>query len=226
VSDGCLQAHAALLGGETAIMPGLYAAGDFDLAGFCVGVVERSRVIDGSAIQPGDVLLGIPSSGLHSNGFSLVRKVVFETAGLKIDDAVPELGATVGDVLLTPTRIYADVVGRLLADEAAAAGTTGVAHITGGGLVDNISRLLPDGCRAVIDRSRWEPLPIFPWLQRLGGIDREEMYRVFNMGVGLVVICRPESVERVTSLLAAAGAEGRRIGEVVDGECAAVFADG
>jgi phosphoribosylformylglycinamidine cyclo-ligase len=209
VSDGCLQAGAALLGGETAIMPGLYQPGDFDMAGFCVGVVERDRLIDGSKIQPGDVLLGVPSSGFHSNGYSLIRKIVFETAGLKIDDEIPELSRTVRDVLLTPTRIYADIVATLMQSEHAAS-ITGVAHITGGGLQENIDRILPPGCKAVIDRSAWTVPQEFAWLQRIGSVDVEEMFRVFNMGVGLVLAVRREAA-RVRSTPGAA-----MVGEITD----------
>ncbi len=218
VSDGCVEARSALLGGETAIMPGLYAPGDFDLAGFCVGVVERSRIVDGTAIHPGDELVGVASSGLHSNGFSLVRRIVFDVAGLAIDQSVPELGGTVGDVLLTPTRIYTDVTSRLLSDECAATGITGIAHITGGGLADNVERLLPEGCHIVIDRSRWETPGVFRWLQRLGNVEREEMFGVFNMGVGLVLICRPEAADRVRGVLEQLGQRHFTIGEVIKGE--------
>ena len=178
VSDGCLRAGAALIGGETAIMPDLYAAGDFDMAGFCVGVVEKSQLIDGSRIEAGNVILGVPSSGLHSNGFSLVRKVVFEQAGLGIDDRIDELGTTVGEALLVPTRIYADVVRTLMDDPDLRPTVTGIAHITGGGLTENVTRLLPDGCGIELDRTSWDVPAVFQWLQGLGSIDPEEMDRV------------------------------------------------
>lgn len=213
VSDGCLQAGAALIGGETAIMPDLYAEGDFDMAGFCVGVVERSRLIDGSRIEPGDVIIGIPSSGLHSNGFSLVRLVVFERAGLNVEDHVTELGAKVGETLLTPTKIYAAIVRTLMSDSNLQSAVTGMAHITGGGLDENVSRVLPDGCRAEIDRSAWEIPPVFQWLERLGEIDRHEMDRAFNMGIGYVVITKRHATDRVLSALSAH--EARQIGEIV-----------
>ena len=216
VSEGCLQARAALLGGETAVMPGLYAPGDFDLAGFCVGVVERSRIVDGTKIQPGDVLLGIPSNGLHSNGFSLVRKAVFEEGGLSIDDDVAELGGTVGEVLLTPTQIYSDVVAQLLGDESVRSSITGVAHITGGGLEENVARILPDGCGLSIDYSSWDVPPVFDWVQGLGNIERDEMFRVFNMGVGMVVVMRSDSAESADTLLK--DERTMVIGEVVQGE--------
>lgn len=216
VSEGCARAGLALIGGETAIMPGLYAPGDFDLAGFCVGVVERTHVIDGSAIRPGDVLIGIPSSGLHSNGYSLVRKVVFEHAGLTIDAHVPELGATVRDVLLEPTRIYSDVVATsLLADRES---ITGIAHITGGGLGDNIARLLPAGAGAEIDVGSWNEPAVFDWLAALGGIERAEMFRVFNMGIGLVLICRESARAGLIARLTAAGEAPMVIGRIVAGD--------
>jgi len=216
VSEGCSRAGLALIGGETAIMPGLYAPGDFDLAGFCVGVVERKHVIDGSAIRPGDVLIGIGSSGLHSNGYSLIRKVVFEHAGLEIDSVVPELGgATVGDVLLTPTRIYSDVVATSLAAERES--LTGIGHITGGGLADNIARLLPEDCDVEIQFGSWTEPAVFGWLAGLGGIDRAEMFRVFNMGLGLVLICRESIRESLLARLTAAGETPSVIGRVVPG---------
>jgi phosphoribosylformylglycinamidine cyclo-ligase len=213
VSEGCVRAKAALIGGETAIMPDIYAPGEFDLAGFCVGVAERTQIIDGSRIQPGDVVLGVASSGLHSNGYSLVRKVVFELAGLEVDEHVDELGGTVGDTLLTPTRIYTSEVQAVQA--AAGDQLTGIAHITGGGLVDNIERLFPAGCGLRIDRQAWKPAPVFGWLQRLGDIDTEEMFRVFNMGIGLTFIVRPAAADVVTKALQQAGSDLRPIGAIV-----------
>ncbi|GAB4148708.1 MAG: phosphoribosylformylglycinamidine cyclo-ligase [Planctomycetaceae bacterium] len=207
VSEGCLRAHAALIGGETAIMPGLYQPGDFDMAGFCVGIVERDQLIDGSKIQPGDVLIGIPSAGFHSNGFSLIRQVVFDHAGLDIHDTVPELNRTVADVLLEPTRIYTDVITAIINSEHAE-GVTGIAHITGGGLQENIDRVLPEGCRAKIDRSSWEVPAEFQWLQRLGDVETEEMFRVFNMGIGLVLVVRAETAEQIAATIPGAVAVG------------------
>jgi phosphoribosylformylglycinamidine cyclo-ligase len=201
VSDGCLQAGAALIGGETAIMPDLYSGGDFDMAGFCVGVVEKSRILDGSKVRAGDVILGVPSSGFHSNGYSLIRKVVFEHAGLGVDDRIDELNATVGEVLLTPTRIYADVVGALMRDEQISGSVTGIAHITGGGLIENTQRVLPEGCRIKIDLDALSVPPVFTWLQQLGDIATDEMWRVFNMGIGLCVIVRPEAAKQTRTLI-------------------------
>lgn len=223
VCEGCTEAGAALLGGETAVMPDLYAAGDFDLAGFCVAVVERKRLIDGSRIKSGDVVLGLESSGLHSNGFSLVRKVVFEHAKLSIDDAVSELGETVGQALLRPTKIYVRPVLDLLARNRDKSVIRGMAHITGGGLAGNLERVLPAGCRATIDRSAWQVPAVFSWLQQLGNIDREEMYRVFNMGVGYALVLRPRSVEKVQRQLDEQGVKSWVIGGVTEGERAAVY---
>ncbi|MBX3443434.1 MAG: phosphoribosylformylglycinamidine cyclo-ligase [Planctomyces sp.] len=216
VCEGCVEAGAALLGGETAIMPDLYAADDFDLAGFCVGVVERDRILDGKAIRPGDVLIGVDSSGLHSNGFSLVRKIVFEHAGLDVSEPVSELGGTVGDVLLTPTRIYAKTTAAL--QSRLGERLTGLAHITGGGLAENVARILPEGCRLHIRRDAWTPPPVFDWLRRLGNVDREEMFRVFNMGIGLTATVRADAADAAIESVRACGLESRVIGEVRPGE--------
>ena len=197
ISEGCLQAKMALLGGETAIMPGLYAAGDFDMAGFCVGVVERDKIIDGKAIQAGDLVLGVASTGFHSNGYSLIRKVVFDTAGLGINDHVPELDATVGSVLLRPTRIYTDVLESLLRRHPARTAIHGLCHITGGGLCENIERVLPDDCQVTIKAGTWTIPPEFAWLDELGSIGDDEMSRVFNMGIGFVLIVSPEAAADV-----------------------------
>lgn len=214
VSDGCVDAGAALLGGETAVMPDIYAAGEFDLAGFCVGVAERTQLIDGSTIRPGDVVLGLASSGFHSNGYSLIRKCVFEHAQLGVDDVVPGDGRTVGDVLLAPTRIYVKTIRSLLSQVAPRTQVIGLAHITGGGLRDNIERILPADCQVVIDRSAWSPPPAFAWLQDLGNIEREEMFRVFNMGIGFVVIARPDAAAAVMRSLQEQQVAHWQIGEV------------
>ncbi len=214
ITDGCLQADCALLGGETAIMPDLYAPGDYDLAGFCVGVAERKRVIDGSAILPEDVLIGVASSGLHSNGFSLVRKVVFEVAGHSVEDEVEELGRTVGEALLEPTRIYVAAVREVLGHYRHKRVVHGISHITGGGLEENLERILPDGVRAVIDRESWTVPPVFSWIQRLGEIEPAEMARVFNMGVGLVMVVRPHFAESICRQLGKCGLENWVIGRI------------
>jgi phosphoribosylformylglycinamidine cyclo-ligase len=217
VSDGCVECGAALLGGETAIMPDIYAEGDFDMAGFCVGVAERTQLIDGQGIRPGDVVIGIPSSGFHSNGYSLIRRVVFDIAKLTVDTQVSELNQTVGDVLLQPTRLYPRLILPLVKSHRPNVAISGLAHITGGGLKDNIERLLPDNCRLVIDRSTWQVPPAFTWLQKLGGIEREEMYHVFNMGIGFTIIARPQFVGSIQGELTRAGSPNWVIGEVTAG---------
>ncbi len=218
VCAGCEQAGCALLGGETAVMPDLYSPGDFDLAGFCVGVVERKRIIDGHSIKPGDVAIGLESSGLHSNGFSLVRKAVFERGKLSVNDKVSELGQTVGQALLTPTRIYVKPILEVLKMKRGKPIIRGMTHITGGGLADNIERVLPEDCRLTIDRAAWKPPAIFPWLARMGNIDREEMFRVFNMGVGFAVVVRARVADAVQQRLAGHEIKTCVLGTVEDGE--------
>ncbi|MBT5017408.1 phosphoribosylformylglycinamidine cyclo-ligase [Planctomicrobium sp.] len=225
VSDGCVDAGAALLGGETAIMPDLYAPGELDMAGFCVGVVEKDELIDGTQIESGDVIIGVASDGLHSNGFSLVRKAVFEVANLKIDSEVPELGTTVGEALLTPTKIYAKLLSALQQNEQVKLNITGIAHITGGGLAENIGRIMPEGLQAPVDRSAWEVPTIFNWIQGLGDVDREEMFRVFNMGVGLAVVVRPEAVEATLETIKQTGSECWQLGTIQKGEESGVYVD-
>jgi phosphoribosylformylglycinamidine cyclo-ligase len=218
VTAGCLEADCALLGGETAIMPDMYARGDYDLAGFCVGVVSKRRMIDGGAIAPGDVVLGVASSGLHSNGYSLVRKIVFDLAGLAIDQHVPELGRSVAEELLMPTRIYARPLRRVLGHYTVKSVVHGVAHITGGGLADNLVRILPDGAQAAIRRGSWTVPPVFPWLQRLGHVADDEMSRVFNMGIGLVLVVAEYFAESIHHQLADCGLASWPIGEIRPGE--------
>jgi phosphoribosylformylglycinamidine cyclo-ligase len=217
IADGCLQSDCALLGGETAILPDVYSPGDFDLAGFCVGVVERHEIIDGKAIAPEDVVLGVASSGLHSNGFSLARKIVFELAGLKVDDYVEELGQTVGQALLEPTRIYVRPIRKVLAYYRVKNVVHGIAHITGGGLMGNLERILPEGIQVVIDRGSWPVPPVFRWLQRLGDVEQAEMDRVFNMGVGLVLVVGPFYAESIRHQLKRSGLESWQIGIVRQG---------
>ncbi len=188
VSQGCLEAECSLLGGETAILPDFYAEDHYDLAGFCVGVVERKRIIDGRDVRPGDRLVGLASSGLHSNGYSLVRKVVLERAGLRPENHVEALGRTVADELLEPTRIYTKALKAVARHYRVKQTVHGIAHITGGGLVENLPRVLPPGCRAEVQRGSWDVPPVFPWLRELGPIDSAEMDRVFNMGLGMVLI--------------------------------------
>lgn len=216
ISQGCTQAESALLGGETAIMPDLYPTGEYDLAGFSVGVVERAQVIDGAAIQSDDVILGIASNGLHSNGFSLVRKIVFDVAGLTCDLHVPDLNATVGEALLRPTVIYVSLIRKILRQF----GTKhihGIAHITGGGLLENVSRILPDGALAKIDRNSWDVPPIFSWLQELGDVDEDEMDRVFNRGLGMALVVSATEAEAIRSLITSTGTSCWHIGEIQPG---------
>lgn len=205
ISEGCLQAGCALLGGETAIMPDLYSAGEYDLAGFCVGVVERDKIIDGSAIAPGDVVLGVASSGLHSNGYSLARKVAFEVAGLSIHDQIAALNTTIGEALLTPTKIYASAIQKVLQHYHVKSVVHGIAHITGGGLRENLARIMPPNVSATIDPDAWEMPPIFSWLQQTGDIAGDEMHRVFNMGLGLVLVVSEFYSSRIRRLIADEG---------------------
>jgi phosphoribosylformylglycinamidine cyclo-ligase len=217
VSDGCLEAGCSLVGGETAILPDFYQPGDFDLAGFAAGVVERDRIIDGQAIEAGDRVIGVASSGLHSNGYSLVRKIVFDVAGLTVTDSVAELKATVGEELLTPTRLYVKPIrGLLLASPPDV--VHGLANITGGGLPDNIARILPPGKRAILKRGAWPVPPVFGWLQRLGNVAKSEMYRVFNMGIGFVVICPPKAIDGILAHFTQEGLAAWPIGLIENGD--------
>jgi phosphoribosylformylglycinamidine cyclo-ligase len=217
ISDGCIDADCALLGGETAIMPDLYRRGDYDLAGFCVGVAERRKVIDGRTISPGDVVIGVASSGLHSNGFSLARRIVFDIAGLSVDDHVEELGTTVGATLLTPTRIYVRCMRRVLANYKVKQVVHGIAHITGGGLQENLARILPPNVQVVIERGSWTPAPVFDWLQRLGDVDQTEMDQVFNMGIGLAMVVSPHFAASIQHQLADCGMQSWLIGQAQAG---------
>ncbi len=225
ISEGCLQADCALLGGETAIMPGIYSHGDYDLAGFSVGVVDRKHLIDGSAIAPDDVVLGVASNGLHSNGFSLIRKVVFDLANKKLDDHVQQLDATVGETLLRPTRIYAQPLRKILNHYKVKHVVHGVAHITGGGLQENLERILPAHVQARIERDSWNVPPVFPWLAQLGSIAEEEMNRTFNMGLGMVFVVSSYYADAIRRMLAEHGLESWHIGDVVSGDGSVVWQD-
>ena len=215
IADGCVLAGCSLVGGETAILPDFYQPGDFDMAGFCTGVVEKAKIIDGRAVEVGDAVVGLAASGIHSNGYSLVRKLVFEAGKLGIGDHVPELGRTVGEELLTPTRIYVKPVRRLLEHVPQ---IHALANITGGGLPDNVARILPPGKRVFLTAGSWPVPPVFGWMQRLGNVADAEMRRVFNMGVGFVVICPPHVADGVVRQLAGDGVAAWRIGEVRAGE--------
>jgi phosphoribosylformylglycinamidine cyclo-ligase len=223
VSEGCLQASCSLVGGETAIHPGDLEPGHYDLAGFCVAVVERDQAITGQNIKPHDVVLGLSSSGLHSNGYSLARKVVFEHAKLTVDQRIPELGMTVSEALLEPTRIYVKPILSLLQHFAGQNAIHGLAHITGGGLVDNVPRVLPPGCHAVLRRGSWPLPPVLPWLQRLGNIEQAEMARVFNGGIGLVVIANGQSADAVRQHLLDQNIPTHTIGEIRSGDPGVTF---
>ena len=201
ISQACVESELSLLGGETAILPDVYAPGDYDLAGFCVGVVERRRLLDGSSIAADDVVIGLAASGLHSNGFSLVRNIVFEKAGLDVDSPIPGSDLNLGAALLTPTRLYARPLRGVLEHYKVKSVVHGIAHITGGGLRENIGRIVPDGLTVVLDRDSWSVPPLFTWLQDLGEVDDEEMERVFNLGVGLAVIVSPYYAESVQKQL-------------------------
>jgi phosphoribosylformylglycinamidine cyclo-ligase len=201
LADGCRENGCALLGGETAEMPGFYADGEYDVAGFIVGAVSRPNLIDGKKIKAGDMLVGIPSSGLHTNGYSLARKVAFEVAGLRHDSYVEQLGSSVGEALLVPHRSYLPLIRPLLPVGI----IKGMAHITGGGITDNLPRILPGGVHAHIDRATWVVPPVFRWLQERGSVPADDMYRTFNMGVGLIIACAAADTAQVIDRLAVAG---------------------
>jgi phosphoribosylformylglycinamidine cyclo-ligase len=211
IAEGCRQAGCALIGGETAEMPGMYSDGDYDLAGFCVGAVERADALTGDRVAIGDVLIGIASTGVHSNGFSLVRRVA-EAAGVGFDAPAPfKPGASLGTALLTPTRIY--VKSSLAAIRSG--GVHALAHITGGGLPENLPRVFPDGAAARIDGRKWKAPAVFGWLKRAGNVATPEMYRTFNCGIGMVAVVAPENVETVLAVLAAEGENAGVIGEIL-----------
>ena len=213
VAEGCVQAGCALIGGETAEHPGVMAADDYDLAGFSVGVVDKAKIIDHTTMQSGDVILALPSSGLHSNGYSLVRKV-FDVEHADLGAIVPDLGMSLGEALLTPTRIYVKPVLAALA----AAEVRGVSHITGGGFYENIPRCLPDGLTAKIEKAALRVPPIFPLLQKTGNIPERDMFNTFNCGVGMVVITSAASADKALSALRENGCEAYPIGEIAQGE--------
>jgi phosphoribosylformylglycinamidine cyclo-ligase len=213
VTRGCKDNGCALLGGETAEMPGFYADGEYDIAGTIVGVVERSKVIDGRSIVVGDVVIGLPSSGLHTNGYSLARRVIFDVCGYQPDQAVPELGTTAGAALLAPHRSYLSTMKPLIAADL----VKGMAHITGGGITENLPRILPDGTAAAIDRAAWTIPPVFKLLQDRGGVADDEMFRAFNMGIGLIAVCSAEHESLAIDMLTKAGEQPVRLGAIVAG---------
>lgn len=224
IAEGCQEAGCSLLGGETAEMPGFYAEGEYDLAGFVVGIAENEDLLDGSEIAVGHQLIGIASSGLHSNGYSLVRKIFFEGLKMSVDDYVEDFGRTLGEELLEPTRIYAKAIGNLSRDFR----ICGISHITGGGLVDNLPRIIPKACKTVIRRSSWPVPPVFSFIQKAGQISDQEMMRTFNNGLGMVIVVNEEENNEVLSRLNAMGETAFYIGSVEsrgDDEGAVQFAD-
>ncbi|WP_051074219.1 phosphoribosylformylglycinamidine cyclo-ligase [Effusibacillus pohliae] len=213
IADGCVLAGCALVGGETAEMPGMYADGEYDVAGFAVGIADKSKLIDGTRVTPGDAVIGLASSGLHSNGFSLVRKVLLEEAGYSLDAQLPGLTRTLGEELLTPTRIYVKN-GLALCERF---DVRAMAHITGGGFLENIPRVLPEGCAAEIRPGSWPVLPIFELLQREGNLSASDMYRTFNMGIGLVAVVPETQADDFIREAISLGERAYRIGSIVPG---------
>jgi len=223
IAAGCRQADCALLGGETAEMPGFYGPGEYDLAGFAVGMVERARMIDGRRrTRPGDVVLGIASTGLHSNGFSLVRKLFFETQRMRPEQILPELGCTLGEELLKPTRIFVRSIRAVLDHYRVKGVVHALAHITGGGLVENVPRVVGPRCVARIEKDSWPRPPVFELVQRLGDIDEAEMFRVFNMGIGMVAVVAPYYADAIARRIRRHGDHVAVIGEIVRGEGPAI----
>ncbi len=210
IVKGCVEAECSLIGGETAEMPDLYKEGEYDLAGFAVGIVEDAQLIDGSSVTVGDKLVGVASSGLHSNGYSLVRKVLFEYRKLTVDARVEEIGAVLGEELLKPTKIYVKTVLNLIRDFKIG----GIAHITGGGITGNLPRVIPKGSKAVVRRGAWDIPPIFSYLREQGNIPEEEMLRTFNNGIGMVLVVRPKEVDDILSRLNTLGEKAFVIGEI------------
>jgi phosphoribosylformylglycinamidine cyclo-ligase len=214
LTNGCRYAGCALIGGETAEMPGLYHPGEYDISGTIVGVVDRKKIVDGSTVQAGDVIIGLPSSGLHTNGYSLARKICFDVAKLDCGDPMPGVDRTVGEALLEPHRSYATIIRVLMKIVT----VKGMAHITGGGITDNLPRALPQGMGADIDLGTWTAPPIFGFLQRTGNVEQAEMLRTFNCGMGYLAIVSEEEADRALKTLDQAGSEGRIIGRVIKGE--------
>lgn len=214
VADACKESGCALIGGETAEMAGFYSKGEYDIAGFCVGCVDKSKMITGEKVKAGDVLLGLPSSGVHSNGFSLVRKICFEHMGFDMNTVIPEFGCTLGEQLIIPTRLYPKTCLPLIEKF----DIHGMVHITGGGFYENIPRILPKDCDALVNAESWEVPMVFKKLQEWGNVDWKEMYRTFNMGVGMVLVIDPSEVDAVRAHLTETGETFFELGEVIPGE--------
>ncbi len=213
IAEGCKQSDAALIGGETAEMPDFYDDGEYDLAGFVVGIVDRDKVITGEKIQEGDKIIGLASNGVHSNGYSLVRKVFFDLAQMQLEDRVEELGMSLGEELLKPTKVYVKSVLKLLEEYQ----INGIAHITGGGLIENIPRILPEGTNAIIDQKSWEVPAVFNLMRELGEIAEEEMYRTFNMGIGMTLVVAAEEAEGIVAKAKELGENAYIIGKITEG---------
>lgn len=222
VAEGCVQAGAALIGGETAEMPGMYGEDDYDLAGFTVGIAEKRQMITGEKIQAGDVLVGLPSSGIHSNGYSLVRKVFFETNSFALDEKLPELSGKLSDEILTPTRIYVEAVLPLVKKEL----VNGIAHVTGGGFVENLPRMLPEKLACEIELGSWPVLPIFNALEKYGEIPEMEMYEIFNMGIGMILAVAPEKLAELQADLKERNEASFVIGKVTEKKDTAIVFKG
>ncbi len=213
IADGCLESGCALIGGETAEMPGFYEVGEYDIAGFAVGVVEKDEIIDGRNIKPGDVVIGLASSGVHSNGYSLVRKLFFDVMGWDKDRYVEEFGKTLGEELITPTKLYVKPVLELKKEVE----IKGIVHITGGGFTENVPRVLPENVDVIIDKNSYPVLPVFKMMQKLGNIEDEEMYRTFNMGIGMMMVVNAADAEKAVAKLNSIGEKAYIIGKVVEG---------
>ena len=213
IADGCVLAECALVGGETAEMPGFYQDGEYDMAGFAVGIVDKNKIIDGTKIKKGNLVVGIPSSGIHSNGYSLVRKLFFDQLEMDVKDQVKELGMTLGEALLTPTKIYTKVCNQVLPDVP----VLGIVHITGGGFFENIPRIIPEGLGVEIQLGSWEAPPVFDYVQKMGNIETKEMFATFNMGIGLMMVVEEEDGDRLIGLIEEAGEKAYKIGHIIDG---------
>ncbi|WP_300673079.1 phosphoribosylformylglycinamidine cyclo-ligase [Desulfoluna sp.] len=214
IAEGCKQSGASLIGGETAEMPGFYSDDEYDIAGFTVGIVEKEKIIDGSKIKDGDVLIGLPSTGIHSNGYSLVRKLFFDVLNMKVSDPVEELGMTLGEALITPTKIYVKEILEILAHHS----VNGMVHVTGGGFTENIPRVLPEGLGADINMGSWEMNPLFPLIQEKGNVDESEMFKTFNMGIGFILAVDPSEADAMMKTIEKMGEKAYTIGTVTQGE--------
>jgi len=214
IAEGCKQSGASLIGGETAEMPGFYSDDEYDIAGFTVGIVEKEKIIDGSKIKEGDVLIGLPSTGIHSNGYSLVRKLFFDMLNMSVSDPVEELGMTLGEALITPTKIYVKEILDILANHS----VSGMVHVTGGGFTENIPRVLPEGLGADIAMGSWDMHPLFPLIQEKGNVDEAEMFKTFNMGIGFILAVDPSEADSMMKTIEKTGEKAYKIGTVTKGE--------